>query len=103
MIQGEFGSKGQLLVAIDLIDVEGEPIQVDALLDTGFTEWVAINNQDIESFVHKFYGLYGWTRLYHPLCLCSSVCTFLYYWESDKTGLKAIASIFHRFVSKFYI
>ncbi|MEJ6485783.1 hypothetical protein N0Y54_31635 [Nostoc punctiforme UO1] len=38
-------------------------------------------------FVHEFDCWCGWTRLYHTLYLGSSVCTLLYYRQSDKTGL----------------
>ncbi|RCJ30222.1 hypothetical protein A6V25_35700 [Nostoc sp. ATCC 53789] len=38
-------------------------------------------------FVHKFNCWCGWTGLYHTLCLGSSICTLLYYRQSDKTGI----------------
>ncbi|WP_228014540.1 DUF6888 family protein, partial [Fortiea sp. LEGE XX443] len=38
-------------------------------------------------FIHKFDGLFGWTRLYHALCLRSGLFTSLYYRDSDTTGL----------------
>lgn len=49
MIEGQFGSKGELIFEIYLIASDGLIITVDALLDTGFTDWLAINNQDAES------------------------------------------------------
>jgi len=49
MIQGYFGSKGELLFEIDLIAAEGSVITVEALLDTGFTDWIAMDIQDVES------------------------------------------------------
>ncbi len=49
MIEGKFGSKCELFFEIDLIASDGLIITVDALLDTGFTDWLAINNQDAES------------------------------------------------------
>jgi len=49
MIQGDFGSKGELLFEIDLIAVDGAVITVEALLDTGFTDWLAMDIQDVES------------------------------------------------------
>jgi predicted aspartyl protease len=49
MISGEFNSKGELVFEIGLIGAEGEPIPVNVLLDTGFTGWLAIDNQDAES------------------------------------------------------
>ncbi len=49
MIQGEFDSLGQLFFEIDLIAADGEIFSVNALLDTGSTEFLAINNQDLEA------------------------------------------------------
>jgi predicted aspartyl protease len=49
MIQGNFGSKGELYFEIELIAVDGSVVAVDALLDTGFTEWLAMDIQDILS------------------------------------------------------
>lgn len=46
MIEGQFGSKGELIFEIDLIASDRLIITVDALLDTGFTDWLVINNQD---------------------------------------------------------
>ncbi|MBD0346764.1 MAG: aspartyl protease [Coleofasciculus sp. Co-bin14] len=48
MIEGEFDSEGKLTFEIALVTVDGEIILADAILDTGFTEWLAINNQDLE-------------------------------------------------------
>jgi clan AA aspartic protease len=47
MIEGFFGSKGELYFDIDLITDTGEVITVTALLDTGFTDWLALNAQDV--------------------------------------------------------
>ncbi|NER19590.1 MAG: aspartyl protease [Symploca sp. SIO1C2] len=55
MIQGFFGEKGELLFEIDLIAADGSIISVNALLDTGFTEWLAMDTQDVESL--------GWSYL----------------------------------------
>lgn len=49
MIQGYFGNKGELFFEIDLIAVDGSVITVNALLDTGFTDWLAMDIQDVES------------------------------------------------------
>jgi predicted aspartyl protease len=49
MISGEFNRKGELFFEIGLIAAEGDVIPVKALLDTGFTGWLAINSQDAES------------------------------------------------------
>lgn len=49
MIQGKFGEKGQLFFEIDLITDDGLNLPVDAMLDTGFTGFLAINKQDLDS------------------------------------------------------
>lgn len=49
MISGDFNSKGELIFEIALIAADGDVIPVKALLDTGFTGWLAIDNQDAES------------------------------------------------------
>ncbi|MBD2455528.1 aspartyl protease [Nostoc sp. FACHB-87] len=46
MIEGKFSSQGELIFEIDLVASDGLVITVDALLDTGFTDWLAINTQD---------------------------------------------------------
>ncbi|GFE71801.1 aspartyl protease [Chroococcus sp. FPU101] len=46
MIEGFFESKGELYFEIDLITNEGNLITVSGLLDTGFTDWMAMNSQD---------------------------------------------------------
>jgi predicted aspartyl protease len=48
MIEGEFDSEGKLNFEIGLVTVDNEILLADAILDTGFTEWLAINNQDLE-------------------------------------------------------
>lgn len=48
MIQGQFGSRGQLLFEIELITADGLNLPVDAMLDTGFTGFIAINKQDLD-------------------------------------------------------
>ncbi|MFK0731690.1 MAG: aspartyl protease [Gloeotrichia echinulata GP01] len=57
MIEGIFGENGQLFFEIDLITAEGLNLPVDAMLDTGFTGFLAINKQDLDgldwSFIRK--------------------------------------------------
>jgi predicted aspartyl protease len=53
MISGEFNSRGELIFEIGLIATDGDIIPANALLDTGFTGWLAIDNQDALSL--------GWT------------------------------------------
>ncbi|HLO52168.1 MAG TPA: aspartyl protease [Kamptonema sp.] len=49
MIEGRFESEtNRLFFEIGLIAADGEIIIVEALLDTGFTDWLAINTQDLE-------------------------------------------------------
>jgi predicted aspartyl protease len=55
MISGWFDAEGQLRFEIELIDELGVPLAVDALLDTGSTEWLVLSNQDIE--------ILGWSKI----------------------------------------
>ena len=48
MIQGTFGERGQLFFEIDLITADGINFTVEVMLDTGFTEFMAINKQDLD-------------------------------------------------------
>ncbi|MDJ0845060.1 aspartyl protease [Crocosphaera sp.] len=61
MIQGTFGNGDELLFTIELITGEGIALEVDAMLDTGFSDWLAIDEQDLE-------GL-GWLYLNSELML----------------------------------
>jgi predicted aspartyl protease len=49
MILGEFDNEGKLCFEIGLIAADGEIIEASAILDTGFTDWLVMNNQDLES------------------------------------------------------
>jgi len=53
MIEGYFNNQGELFFEIGLIAKDKSVICVPTLLDTGFTDWLAMNIQDIESL--------GWT------------------------------------------
>jgi predicted aspartyl protease len=56
MISGSIGDDDDaILFEIDLIATNGLKLPVDALLDTGFSHWLAMNEQDVE-------GL-GWDRV----------------------------------------
>ncbi|MGI2906619.1 aspartyl protease [Tolypothrix sp. VBCCA 56010] len=46
MISGEFNNEGELIFEISLISADKDVIPVNTLLDTGFTGWLAIDNQD---------------------------------------------------------
>ena len=48
MINGEFGDNYELWFEIDLIAADGAILPIDALLDTGFSYWLAINIQDLQ-------------------------------------------------------
>ena len=54
MILGRFGENGQIYLEIDLISNNGLSLPVEAMLDTGFTEFLAINKQDVESLGWSF-------------------------------------------------
>ncbi len=54
MIQGSFGDKGQIYFDVELIDEDGLTLTVEAMLDTGFTELLAMNKQDVESLDWRF-------------------------------------------------
>lgn len=55
MINGYFGEEDELIFDIDLITIDGLELSVEAIMDTGFSGWLAIDRQDID-------GL-GWTYL----------------------------------------
>lgn len=46
MIFGEFNSQGELIFEIGLVTSDEDVIPVNTLLDTGFTGWLALDNQD---------------------------------------------------------
>lgn len=54
MIRGYFGTNGELFFEIELIAADGSIITVDALLDTGFTDWLAMDIQDVDSLGWSF-------------------------------------------------
>jgi predicted aspartyl protease len=56
MIQGRFGNNGQLFFEIDLITSDGLNLPVDAMFDTGFTGFMAINKQDLDSLDWPYMG-----------------------------------------------
>lgn len=49
MIQGRFGENEQIYFDIDLFYASSLSFSVEAMLDTGFTEFMAMNQQDLES------------------------------------------------------
>ena len=48
MIQGRFGDEDELFFELELIADNGLELPVDALLDTGFSGWLAMDSQDLE-------------------------------------------------------
>ena len=48
MIQGRFGDEDELFFELELIADNGLELPVDALLDTGFSGWLAMDSQDVE-------------------------------------------------------
>jgi clan AA aspartic protease len=54
MIQGRFGVRGEIFFEIELMTGGGINLPVDAMLDTGFTELMAINQQDLEGLDWNF-------------------------------------------------
>ena len=48
MIQGTFGDEDELFFEIELIADNDLELPVDALLDTGFSGWLAMDSQDLE-------------------------------------------------------
>jgi len=49
MIKGYFNLRGELFFDIELKATDSSIVIVNALLDTGFTDWLAMNIQDIDS------------------------------------------------------
>jgi predicted aspartyl protease len=51
---GHFNNKGELFFEMGLMAIDSSIMTVDAMLDTGFTDWLAMNTQDIESLEWVF-------------------------------------------------
>jgi clan AA aspartic protease len=54
MIQGTFDDEGHIFFEIELIASDELNLPVDAMLDTGFTGFLAINKDDIDSLSWMF-------------------------------------------------
>lgn len=54
MIEGWFDDSGQIFFEIELIAANGEIFSYNALLDTGCTDWLAINEQDLQGLGWSF-------------------------------------------------
>ena len=48
MIEGRFGDEDELFFEVELIANNGLELPVDALLDTGLSGWLAMDEQDFE-------------------------------------------------------
>lgn len=53
-IEGRFGDEDALIFEVALIDDQGLELQIDAMFDSGFSYWLAIDNQDISAFNWTF-------------------------------------------------
>ncbi|NES25907.1 MAG: aspartyl protease [Symploca sp. SIO3E6] len=56
MIQGTLSNGNELFFPIELITSEGLGLEVDALLDTGFSDWLAIDEQDLDGLGWLYMG-----------------------------------------------
>lgn len=54
MIQGRFGANRQIYFEIDLIGGDGLSFSTEAILDTGFTEFLAVSQQDLAGLDWRF-------------------------------------------------
>ncbi|WP_333294000.1 MULTISPECIES: hypothetical protein [unclassified Microcoleus] len=48
MIEGRFGDEEELFFEVELIVDNTLELPVDAMLDTGFSGWLAMDSQDLE-------------------------------------------------------
>jgi clan AA aspartic protease len=63
MIEGRFEQEtNRLFFEIGLVTADGEQFPVEALLDTGFTGWLAVNLQDLESLNWEIIDDKQWMR-----------------------------------------
>jgi clan AA aspartic protease len=63
MIEGRFEQEtNRLFFEIGLVTADGEQFSVEALLDTGFTGWLAVNLQDLESLNWEIIDDKQWMR-----------------------------------------
>lgn len=56
MISGRFGDGEELIFEIELIAGNGFELPIDVVLDTGFSGWLAIDQQDLEGFDWDYLG-----------------------------------------------
>jgi predicted aspartyl protease len=56
MIQGCFGDEDELIFEIELIADNGLELPIDVILDTGFSDWLVMDEQDLEDFDWEYLG-----------------------------------------------
>jgi predicted aspartyl protease len=56
MISGRFGDGEELIFEIELIAEDGFELPIDVVLDTGFSDWLAIEKQDLSGFDWEYLG-----------------------------------------------
>ena len=56
MIEWKFGEEDELFFEIELIAEDGLELPVDAMLDTGFSDWLAMDKQDLEGLDWLYVG-----------------------------------------------
>jgi predicted aspartyl protease len=56
MISGKFGDAEELIFEIGLIAGVDFELPIDVVLDTGFSDWIAIDKQDLDGFDWQYLG-----------------------------------------------
>jgi predicted aspartyl protease len=56
MIEGRFGDEDELIFEIDLMAIDGFELPIDVVLDTGFSDWLVMDEQDLEDFDWEYVG-----------------------------------------------
>lgn len=56
MIVGKFGDNEELFFEIELIAENGLELPIDAMLDTGFSDWLAMDKQDLQGLDWLYVG-----------------------------------------------
>lgn len=56
MIAGWFGDEDELIFEIDLIAANGLELPIDTTFDTGFSDWLVMDEQDLEDFNWVYVG-----------------------------------------------